>query len=85
MSPYIATRIIDMFKKQTQPKQDYQLTAQEKNILSEVVLGFSKKVISKKLFISYHTVDSHIRNIYKKLNVNNQIHMVTKTIRENLV
>jgi DNA-binding NarL/FixJ family response regulator len=85
MSPYIASRVIDMFKHMTQPKKEYELTDQEKKVLNEVVEGLSKKQIAEKLFISHHTVDFHIRNIYQKLNVHTQVDLVTKTIREQLI
>jgi DNA-binding NarL/FixJ family response regulator len=82
MSPYIASRVLEMFQNMTQPKKDYELSDQEKKVLNEVVDGLSKKQIAEKLFISHHTVDFHIRNIYQKLNVHTQVDLVTKTIRE---
>lgn len=85
MNGFIASRVLEMFKKLTVPKKNYQLTPQEKKVLQELVEGLSKKTIADKLFISFHTVDSHIRNIYKKLNVHNQIHLVSKTIREQII
>lgn len=85
MNPFIATRVLEMFQNISKPKIDYHLTSQEKNILNEVVEGLSKKMIADKLFISFHTVDSHIRNIYHKLNVNTQVGLVTKTLREQII
>jgi DNA-binding NarL/FixJ family response regulator len=85
MSPYIASRILEMFKNLTQPRKEYNLTNQEKKVLKEMVSGLSKKMVADKLFISYHTVDSHLRKIYYKLNVNSQVALVSKTIRERLI
>ena len=85
MNPFIATRVLEMFQNISKPKHDYHLTSQEKNVLNEVVEGLSKKMIADKLFISFHTVDSHIRNIYQKLNVNTQVNLVTKALREQIV
>ena len=85
MSPYIASRILEMFKSLTQPRKEYNLTNQEKNVLKEIVSGLSKKMVADKLYISYHTVDSHLRKIYYKLNVNSQVALVSKTIRERIV
>lgn len=85
MSPYIASRILEMFREQAQPRKDYKLTGQEKKVLNEIISGLSKKMIADKLFISFHTVDTHIRNIYTKLNVHNQANLVAKTIRERLI
>ena len=85
MNPYIASRVLDMFKNIASPKKDYHLTNQEKNILQEVVKGLSKRKIAEKLFISFHTVDTHFRNIYQKLNVNNNVSLVVKTVREQII
>lgn len=41
----------------------------EKDVIRLLVLGHTSKEISKKLFISPNTVDTHRRNILKKLNI----------------
>ena len=45
------------------------LTSREKEITELLCLGYSKKQISNKLNISEHTVHTHSKNIYKKLNI----------------
>lgn len=47
------------------------LTKQEKIILKMIGNGFTNKNISDQLFISNHTVITHRRNIYIKLEINN--------------
>lgn len=49
------------------------LSAREKEIISNVVKGFTNQEIADKLFLSIHTVMTHRRNIAKKL----QIHSAT--------
>ncbi|MFT5409190.1 MAG: two-component system nitrate/nitrite response regulator NarL, partial [Verrucomicrobiales bacterium] len=49
------------------------------------VEGLLKKEIAGRLDISFHTVDSHLRNIYIKLHVNTQTGAVAKALREGLV
>ena len=39
-------------------------------------------MISEKCFISYNTVNSHVKNIYKKLQVNSVAEAVSKAIKE---
>jgi DNA-binding NarL/FixJ family response regulator len=46
------------------------LTKREREIIKYFCKGLSCKQISKELIISFHTVDSHRKNIEKKLNVN---------------
>lgn len=48
------------------------LTLREIDILSYLNDGYTNKSISEKLFISPHTVKSHTRNIYSKINVNSR-------------
>lgn len=47
-----------------------QLTVSEKNILREIALGKTTKEIAYERNLSFHTVNTHRRNIYQKLEVN---------------
>lgn len=46
------------------------LTASEKNILHEIALGKTTKEIAAEKNLSFHTVNTHRRNIYRKLGIN---------------
>ena len=51
--------------------RDYvNLTASEKNVLREIALGKTTKEIAVEMNLSFHTVNTHRRNIYSKLGVN---------------
>ncbi len=63
----------------------YDLSEREKEILSRLVDGLSKKQIAEKIFLSHHTVDSHLRNIYAKLEVHSRSGAISKAIREKLL
>lgn len=54
------------------------LTSREEEILELLVQGLANKVIAQKLFVSIDTVKTHLRNIYKKLNVTSRLQAVAK-------
>ena len=85
MNSHIAKKVLSMFRDQNVKYDGYHLSEREKEILSQLVEGLSKKQISEKLFLSHHTVDSHLRNIYAKLEVHSRSSAISKAIREKLL
>lgn len=61
----------------TADTEDRLLTQAERNILKEIALGKTTKEIAAEKNLSFHTVNSHRKNIFRKLGVNN-IHEATK-------
>ena len=57
--------------------EDHLLTQTEKNILKEIALGKTTKEIAAEKNLSFHTINSHRKNIFRKLGVNN-VHEATK-------
>jgi len=53
------------------------LTITEKEILREMALGKTTKEIAAKRFVSAHTIMTHRKNIFRKIDVNN-VHEATK-------
>ena len=60
------------------------LTKREREIVNLFCKGLSCSQISEELFISFHTVDSHRKNIEKKLNVKNIPSIVRFAYENNL-
>lgn len=85
MNPHIAAKVLTMFTRYAQPKSDYGLTTRETEILHHLVNGLSKKHIASQLNISFYTVDTHLKNIYSKLQVHSQVDVVAKAIKERLI
>ncbi len=85
MNPPIARRVLEMFAQRQAPKGEYGLTDREKEILEYTVSGFTKRTIADKLFVSYHTVNTHLKNIYGKLHVHTRSGVVSKVLKENLL
>lgn len=57
--------------------EDHLLTQTEKNILKEIASGKTTKEIAAARNLSFHTINSHRKNIFRKLGVNN-VHEATK-------
>ena len=85
MNSSIAAKVLRLFRNYMPEKGDYNLTCREKEILKLLMDGLSKKQIADKIFLSYHTIDSHIRNIYDKLEVHSSSGAVAKALKENLI
>ncbi|MDB5306171.1 MAG: response regulator receiver [Gemmataceae bacterium] len=85
MNARIARRVLEMFAKLAPIPHDYGLTDRERDVLNLMVRGLIKKEIAAQLGLSVHTVDTHIRNIYEKLQVHTRSGAVAKALKEKLV
>ena len=66
-------------------EEDVKLTPTETEILKDIALGQTTKEIAERRFSSFHTVNTHWKNIFRKLGVNN-VHEATKyALRAGLV
>jgi DNA-binding NarL/FixJ family response regulator len=63
---------------------DYLLSDREKEILRLMVDGHNYKTIADRSFISYETVRTHVKHIYKKLHVASRSEAVMKAIQQGL-
>ncbi len=79
-----ATKDIPKLNKQ-KSSIDIELTGRELEIITLIALEFSGKEISDQLFISTNTVETHRKNIMKKLKAKNTISLVKYAIKNNLI
>ncbi|EMY80678.1 response regulator transcription factor [Psychroflexus gondwanensis] len=77
MSPAIARKIANHFA-QRQIKSNV-LTERQKEIVAGIVAGKSYKMIANDLFVSLDTVRTHIKNIYKALEINSKAELIRKS------
>ena len=85
---YVCNRISNMLlsrRADYELKEQPALTATETEILKLIALGKTTKEIASERFSSVHTITTHRKNIFRKLEVNN-IHEATKyALRAGLV
>ena len=77
MSPSIARKVVSRFA--PNKKLSRKLTARQQEIVDGIVAGKSYKMIADDLFVSLDTVRSHIKNIYKTLNINSKVELIRKS------
>ena len=80
MSSTIARRIINSFRVIENP-----LSERETEILRMLSKGLNYKEIAERIFLSPHTVKTHIKNIYSKLHVGNRAEAIYKAIKQKLI
>ena len=82
---YICQRTMEMMLVPEVKEEKVKLTQTETEILKDIALGMTTKEIADKRFSSFHTVNTHRKNIFRKLGVNN-VHEATKyALRAGLV
>jgi DNA-binding NarL/FixJ family response regulator len=82
MTPQIARRIIESFRKPVINDEIHLLTKRETEILSLLSKGFRNREIAEKIFITTETVRKHLNNIYQKLHVQSRMEAVNKVFGE---
>lgn len=96
ISPSIARKVMSLLasipKSDALPEQNkernafvpFDLTPAEIRILEQVVSGKKNKEIADELFLSPWTIKTHIKNIYKKMQVNSRAAVVQLAMRRQM-
>ncbi|MFT3904454.1 MAG: response regulator transcription factor [Niabella sp.] len=87
MTASIAKKVITAFQKNVfyENNEEIKLTPREKEVLAYLVKGFSHKMVASACELSIHTVNTHIKKIYEKLQVNSVAEAVVKALNKKLV
>ena len=90
ISPVIARHILNVFSSAEDMPTDQgeklkNLTEREKGILIGISKGYTNKEIADQEFISYHTVTTHIKHIYRKLKVRSRVEATHLALASGLV
>jgi len=83
---YVCQRVTEMLLLPEEKKDESaRLTKTELEILKDIALGMTTREIAEKRISSFHTVNTHRKNIFRKIGVNN-VHEATKyALRAGLV
>jgi len=81
MSPPVARRVAESFR----PSTVSPLSPREGEVLTLLCGGHTYKTIAARLFLSVETVHSHMKAIYRKLEVNSKSEAVAKALKDRLI
>lgn len=78
MTPTIAVRVFQHFRTPSEQEDYVPLTNREEQILELLVQGYTAPQVSDMIKVSIETARSHIKNIYRKLDVHSRVDLVKK-------
>lgn len=83
---YICQHIAEMLlSPDAEQPERAKLTKTETEVLKDIALGYTTKEIASKRFSSFHTINTHRKNIFRKLGVNNAHEATKYALRSGLV
>ncbi len=85
MTPEIARRVLNFFNQSKIIINHFNLSSREAEVLRYLVRGSSYKMIATSCCVSYSTINTHLKNIYKKLQVSSGNEAIIKALQYNLV
>ena len=82
---YIGKGVVNSVEENDGFVERIRLTQREKEIIKELIKGLNVPQIAENLFISPYTVETHKKNIFKKLNIHNSIDLITLVNEKSLI
>ncbi|UXP31489.1 response regulator transcription factor [Reichenbachiella agarivorans] len=82
---FYCNTILDLVSQPNEPKPFYDLSKREMDVLSLITKGKTSREISEILFLSPHTVNSHRKNILKKLDLKSPAELIVFAIDKGLM
>lgn len=80
MSPIIARKVVNHFNSQKSINEENKLTSKENQIVSYLMDGLTYNKIADSLGNSVETIRHHIKNIYRKLQINSRAELMNKNL-----
>ena len=84
VSPLVAKKLLG-YVRGDDAGEDLGLTNRERDVLDLIVEGLIEDAIADRLSISPHTVRSHIKNLYEKLQVHSRAEVVRVAYQHRLI
>lgn len=85
LDPFVVPRVLALLSGETQKVSEVALTSREQEIVRLLTHGLSTQKIAEELFLSEHTVRTHIKKIFQKLDVHTRQQLVAKALREKII
>ncbi|MFN8208598.1 MAG: response regulator transcription factor [Bacteroidales bacterium] len=86
---YLAAELVDVVMSRQDHKKnaagDHPLTPSELEIVRLIGQGLTTKEIANQKHLSFHTIITHRRNIFKKLGINNSSELLMYAIRNGII
>jgi DNA-binding NarL/FixJ family response regulator len=86
---YYSDEVMDLFMdsptNRNEIHEQVYLTPSEIDIIKTIATGLTTKEIAEKKHVSFHTVMSHRKNIFKKLNINNASELLMYAVRNGII
>jgi len=84
-APEVSPEVSPEISAEAPPSSNGELSARELDVLNQIAVGYNTVEIAEQLSISPHTVTSHIRHVYQKLQVRSRSAAVYEGQRRGLI